>query len=894
VNIVKNETLSRIKKLPNGARFYKCALQVNPFAYLQKNKKKTTYQSEEDYNNAIVDRCVQEGIEVIAITDHHCIDSALNLIAQAHSAGIIAMPGFEAGTKDGVHILCIFDPDRSPDEIRQILGSCGVTKPHQPPVCGDFDTLELLEKARHKWNAACIAAHVGAPSGLLYHLKKQPAVNAWTSDDLFACAIPGAVDEMPDNIKSILLNKDPQYHRQRKVAIVNAQDVNSPEDLSTPGATCWIKMQSVSIEGLRQAFLDPDSRIRLASDPIPDEHLELIGIAWQGGFLDSQALHFNENLNVLIGGRGTGKSTIVESLRYVLTLEPLGQDARTTHDGIIKHVLRNGTKISVFLQAHRPAKRIFSIERTIPNPPVVRDENGQVLNTTPRDLLPQIEVYGQHEISELTKSPEKLTHLLERFVEYDAGLVKRKSDLARALEKSRSRTIELRRELQAIKDQLATLPALEETLVRFQQAGLEEKLKQQSLLVREERILNTVPSKIQPVEELVDELKKLLPIDKAFLSDRALEDLPDRDTIKRNIPILESFEKAVRKAIDHLVTAVETARSEHQAVLQEWDKRKTEVRAEYERILRELQKGKVDGEEFIRLRKRIEELRPLKEKQATFKAAVLEAEQTRRQLLAEWNDVTTSEYDQLSKAARRISSQLERRVQVAVDFQGEREPLYALMRDRIGGRLQEVIDQLQSRDAFSLKEFADTMRAGTGALQDKFHLTHAQAERLAAADEDVKMQIEELQLGHTTNILLNTAPENSPPSWQSLDDLSTGQKATAVLLLLLLESDAPLIVDQPEDDLDNRFITEGIVPRMRDEKRRRQFIFATHNANIPVLGDAELIAGLVASGEAAIGHASITSDHMGSIDTPTVRELVGELLEGGKEAFETRRLKYGY
>ena len=87
-------------------------------------------------------------------------------------------------------------------------------------------------------------------------------------------------------------------------------------------------------------------------------------------------------------------------------------------------------------------------------------------------------------------------------------------------------------------------------------------------------------------------------------------------------------------------------------------------------------------------------------------------------------------------------------------------------------------------------------------------------------------------------------------------------------LLLLLESDAPLIVDQPEDDLDNRFITEGVVPRMREEKQRRQFIFSTHNANIPVLGDAELIVGLSASGEAEHGRARIAPEHMGSIDAP--------------------------
>ena len=115
-----------------------------------------------------------------------------------------------------------------------------------------------------------------------------------------------------------------------------------------------------------------------------------------------------------------------------------------------------------------------------------------------------------------------------------------------------------------------------------------------------------------------------------------------------------------------------------------------------------------------------------------------------------------------------------------------------------------------------------------------------------------------------------------------------------MLLLLLLESDAPLIIDQPENDLDNRFITESIVPKMREEKRRRQFIFSTHNANIPVLGDAEVIIGLAASGEAGGGSVRIAPEHVGAIDALPVRELIEEVLEDGKDAFERRRRKYGF
>jgi len=130
-------------------------------------------------------------------------------------------------------------------------------------------------------------------------------------------------------------------------------------------------MSDVSIEGLRQAFLDPASRISLASDPSPEEHTEFIAMTWYGGFLDSAAIHLNENLNVLIGGRGTGKSTIIESIRYVLGMEPLGEEALKAHSGIVRQVLRSGTKISMLVRSYHPDERYYLIERTIPNPPVV-------------------------------------------------------------------------------------------------------------------------------------------------------------------------------------------------------------------------------------------------------------------------------------------------------------------------------------------------------------------------------------------------------------------------------------------------------------------------------------------------------------------------------------------
>jgi predicted ATPase len=879
--------------LPSGARFYRCALQVNPFSYIQRHNKKVTSPDEAAYNHAVVQGCKENGIEVIAIADHYRVRTAERLADAARKAGIHVFPGFEAVSKDGVHFLCIFPPDRDIASLERIIGACGIHDDSAVSPTGSCDAEELLKESKN-WGAILVAAHVASQGGLLTKLSGQSRINAWTSPLLLACALPGPIIDAPDNVRQILLNKNTEHRRHLPVAMINAMDVCSPEDLARPGATSWIKMSEVSIEGLRQAFLEPASRIRLFSDPIPEKHSEFLTIAWQGGFLDGGAVHFNENLNVLIGGRGTGKSTVLESIRFALGLEPLGEEARKAHQGIINHVLRSGTKISLLVRTYSPAKREYLIERTIPNPPVVREALGSLLALTPSDVVPKAEVYGQHEIAELARSKEKLTRLLERFVEREGSLTPKKAELARSLERSRIRILDLRKESKQVAERLGSLPALEETLKSFQEAGLEERLKEQSLIVREERVLKTVSDRLLPWREVGDHVRRNLPIDRAFLSAKALENLPNGPVLMRADTILERLNRELEALSSQFAQALQRADADLRQVTIDWNQKKQAAQANYERILRELQKSKVDGEEFIRLRRQIEELRPLKESVTVLEQEEKKQEENRRNLLAEWEDIKAEEFRQLERAARKVTGKLVGRVRVQVRFGGNREPLNALLREQIGGRLSEAIDALNKRESLSLSEFVSSARAGGDTLSLKFGISLAQAERITQAPPEVLMNVEELDLAPTTDIELNVAPDEQPPVWQSLGELSTGQKATAVLLLLLLESDAPLVVDQPEDDLDNRFITEGVVPKMREEKRRRQFIFATHNANIPVLGDAELIVGLTASGEAGFGKAKIPVEHMGSIDAEPVRELVEEVLEGGKEAFEMRRLKYGF
>ena len=891
-NKTRSQPLAEALKQPNGARFYRCALQINPFAHHGRHGKQTAYKNEADYNAAIIEACRANSIEAIAVTDHYRISDSVELVTAARSAGIFVFGGFEAASSDGVHFLCLYDPDRD-GVLERLIGGLGVRDHSGLSPNGDKNCLQLLECVREQRGIA-IAAHVAADNGLLATLEGQPRVNAWNAVDLYACALPGPIDDAPQSVRAILQNKDVAHKRERPVAVINASDVNGPDDLVDPRSSCFIKMSALSVEGLRQAFLDPESRIRLHSDPRPEPHAEFVAMAWEGGFLDGTRLHLNGNLNVLVGGRGTGKSTIIESLLYVLAIEPIGEEANKAHQGVLRYVLKSGTKVSLLVRSHHPARHDYTIERTIPNPPVVKDESGDVLNLSPRDVVPGVEVFGQHEISELTKSREKLTLLLERFVERDPNAGSQKAKLRLELERSRGRIVDVQRELKLIEERLGLLPSLEETQKRFQDAGLEGRLKEKSLLVREEQILATLKERLAPIASLRQVLADALPIDAAFLSSKALEGLPNCALLAEGAAILDRLTTQLKAIMLHIEKAASVADTEVAGLRARWEERKQAVETTYQTLLRELQKSKIDGEEFIRLRRQIEELRPLKEKKDALARDLAAYQTNRRNLLDEWFNLQSAEYRALEKAAKRVSRKLERRVRATVSMGGNREPLEKLLRDEVGGNLAALLERLKGRDSLSLLDFAQRCREGKESLTSHYGLPPAAAERLAQASGDVFMKLEELELPATTKIELNTASDGDPEAWQTIEALSTGQKATAVLLLLLLESEAPLVVDQPEDDLDNRFITEGVVPTMKTEKRKRQFVFSTHNANIPVLGDAELIVGL----STGVQHDSVQGraqeQHMGSIDMQPVREMVEEILEGGKTAFEMRRQKYGF
>ena len=883
-----------------GAKFHKCALQVNPAHY------GTTYRGQGpnigddvDYSVALVDKADELGIRVLAVTDHNDVSGVGAIQAAAEERGIFVFPGFELSSIEGIHVLCLYAPETSEGQLNRFLGEFGLTVPGPSNArCGKSFS-EILALVRLQ-NGISIAAHATNRKGLFKALDGDARAGAWRDENLCAVQIPGRVEDLPPEFRQIVMNRNPDYVREPElapdlaIAVVNARDVASPDDLAHPSATCWVKMSEVSIEGLRQAFLDPGSRIRL-EDPVPERHAELVEMSWKGGFLRDAHCRFNANLNVLVGGRGAGKSTVIESLRYVLDLEPLGQEARRNHEGIVGHALKNGTKVSLVVRSHDPSVRRYLIERTVPNPPVVRDaQTRDVLNVSVADVFPRVEVYGQHEVAELAKNPQKLTRLLGRFKNPEESFANEKRKLALALRRSRESILRAQEELGELEDRLAALPGLEETLTRYREAGIEEALKDQGLLVREKRLLATADERVATLRESEGELKQVLPIDRRFLSPGSIEELPSKEILADADRALAKLSADLEDVAGRFGAALGDAESALMRVGNRFSMHSASVQEAYEEKLRDLQQSDVDGEAFIRLRRQIEALRPLSERRRQLEREESALQDRRRNLLAEWAEVHGAEFRALEVASKRVTRELSRRARVRVEYGGDREPLFSLLRNKIGGRLSEAIQALRAVARLSPIGLARACREGAEAVTTEFGISGVQAERLAAASPETLMLVEEMALPSTTDIELNVSSHGEGEDWQELARLSTGQKATAVLLLLLLDADAPLVVDQPEDDLDNRFITDGIVPRMREGKQRRQFVFSTHNANIPVLGDAELILGLTPSGEAEGGTAEIKPEHRGSIDVGPVRALVEELLEGGADAFERRRRKYGF
>ena len=895
----------------NGANYYRCALQVNTpfqdsFKGFDSRHRRGTAAYQRDYALALAKACkkggIKGGINVIGLCDHNSVAYIETIRHELGQENITVFPGFEVASTEGIHILCLFSPDANVEDLDHLLTELGLppkerwtngegSVPRQSPLTFP----QIIERVQRNREGICIAAHVDSENGLLNECAKTTRVQYFTDPNLLAAQIAGRREDLVDFYRKIFDNELTHYRRQKQLALINCLDVYNLKDLSKPECCTWIKMSSPTIEGLWQAFLDPDSRLRLLSDVTPQSHPELVALTWQGGFLDGSAIRFNENLNCLIGGRGTGKSTVIESLRYVLDLPPIGADVRRAQEGILKEVLRTGTRISLLIHSPRPSPCFYLIERTYDETPTVQDDRGNELPVRPQEILSGVEIFGQHEIAEIAKEPAQQYQLLRRFRAPEAAeLESRKHELSRALETNRLELAQSEKEMEVVEEKLSRLPAVEEKLRRYKELGIEKKLKEQSLLAREESMVKASRERLPAFKKALEQLQQTLAQSAAHFENTDTADLPNTDLMERLEDVLANFYENVQNHLGEMADLFKQTQDELLDISKEWEKRRQATRSEYEKTLRELHKETIDGEDFMKLRREYETLSPLQRDARKLERHYKNLLAYRHELLQEWEEVKFQLFEFDQKAATNISEKLAERVKANVAREFDLAPLIEQLKQHIKNLRNDTFDRLKEKHLISLTDFLQHVREGKETLCDIYGFKEPVANKLAGLSEQSLREMEELELPTTIHLELNVARQNQPINWKAMAELSTGQKATVILLLLLSESEIPLIIDQPEDDLDNSFIAETVIPTLRHEKRRRQFLFATHNANLPVLGDAELIVALEAAGEGGTGSVKIHDDHLGSIDKSSVKLLVEQVLEGGKLAFETRRAKYGF
>ena len=201
--------------------------------------------------------------------------------------------------------------------------------------------------------------------------------------------------------------------------------------------------------------------------------------------------------------------------------------------------------------------------------------------------------------------------------------------------------------------------------------------------MREERVLDSVTERLEAFKACLENLLSELPIDRVFLSATALEELPGQEILGAADQVLERLSNNLDEVARRFALALAQAEAEVAEIRSHWNERKDVVQRAYERILRELQRAAVDGEEFIRLRSQIESLRPLRERRSLLQRLHDEHLTHRRELLAEWEDLKAAEFRLLDRASRKVGGRLRDRVQVEVTAAGDRDPLRRLLREEV-------------------------------------------------------------------------------------------------------------------------------------------------------------------------------------------------------------------
>jgi ABC-type lipoprotein export system ATPase subunit len=623
---------------------------------------------------------------------------------------------------------------------------------------------------------------------------------------------------------------------------------------------------------------------------VPKWYLNKIEVL--GGFLSGLSLELPKGLVCVIGPRGSGKSTLAEAMRYVFLGTKGPSDDRYA---LIKANL--GQSVVTALAQRDSDGTMFTVRRTFGQPAALIGADGRSVAEVDLDrgtFLPidgysadRIEKIAVESLGDLRRTlldelrAEELHRIQMKVSEYRRQL-EANADAIRTADRTISDFTERMEELGDARVRLGSLPKPSDDL---SSAALVTASKQSQINKEEARNLAEVRKAAEDSRsnlkalrsELVARLERSLCVSSSRNSE-AIEPLDEAlrrvatevaDLAAQIDSCLANSETLIRRTAEELLTLHKAQEAEY-ADLQE----RNHVAGIAIREHTAAQQAVASLESVERRRTEAQEqLRQLREQRKEIKGDYL------------------LEHERVSEVREMVAAELQReagtkvRVRIArnadsLDYQ------QTLLGGLKGARVKNHGEILRSLMRLRPEQLAQIIQEND--FDELEELTSLGTERgrkiLNSCRENLDpLSLEIVAIEDKVSIELNVGTEEDP-NFKDAAELSSGQKCTALLPLLMARRDTPLIIDQPEDNLDNHFIYESVVETILRLKTRRQMIFVTHNANIPVLGEAEMIIVLDSDGRAG----RVTK--AGTLDE--CRDEIIDLLEGGRVAFELRRKRY--
>lgn len=845
-------------------------------------------------------------IKIGAITDYNGVRKEwFELIKnKAKDKGIVIFPGVElslklTGGKYGLHLLLIFEQDVAIDGLNIFLQS--LDKDPQKPLVNrrenrDIESRleleELISKVREKYKCLVIIPHPEDDKGLLSTFNPSQSAKYLTS------VTPDAIEYISEQEKDKLIstNELPSDYF-KKIAILENTDPKCFDDIGTKKRdgklrTTYYKLSSFSIGALKIALHDPEVRVKTYECP-SFYHNRISKIVINGStFLKSIKILFNPELNTFIGGRGVGKSAIIETMRYVMDL-PIYADKSFRMD-FVESVIGSGGEISVFIERYYgKEKKEFEIKRIIGKDTEIIDESGMRTGLSIHSLFEEAKypiIIGQKELYFLSTTPTFQLQLLDELIgEKIQAIQEEFKRLIEQLRENGRRLLVSREKVVKIEEYEQKLKEIDAKIKVYKDLGVEEKLRRWTSIIDDEEKLREAIEKVGGIKGKIISFFDESASELNYLENNLKRGKSENKFILEKIAEkISHINRAFEQSEKHLSETTNQTRKCIEGLYAEWIERKKKVEIEIQKIKKELAKKGLEPDKMERLTKERAKLIPLIEELKSIGREIKKLENDRERLKSKTGKKRHDIFDIRKEQLNKINEALKGRLKIEVKYEEDRDNFIEDLKNLLKGSnvSSDAIEAMVNApnkvtDGLLLSQY---IKGNDQKLREAFNLTQAMSNRIIKwfKDSERLYRLETLFPEDKIEIFLKVNEE-----YKVIDKLSIGQKATALLLLLFAQDDRIVVLDQPEEDLDNRFIYEDVVKILREMKGKRQLFIATHNANIPVLGDSELVLVLETKNEKCV------INNRGSIDKEDIKTDVKNIMEGGEEAFRIRAEKYG-